>query len=68
MPWLTKNKAINSEIGSSTYSVTRNISIQALPIVALERRVKARINAKATAIPVAADRKFCTARPAIWLR
>ncbi|MNF17577.1 hypothetical protein D3C80_2211550 [compost metagenome] len=68
MPWLTKNSAINREIGSSTYSVTRKISSQALPMVALERRVKARISAKATAMPVAADKKFCTASPAIWLR
>ncbi len=30
--------------------------------------MKPRINATATAIPTAADRKFCTVSPSIWVR
>jgi hypothetical protein len=39
-----------------------------LPIVAKRARAKPRINAIATAIPLAADRKDWTVIPAIWLR
>ena len=43
-------------------------STQKLPIVWAERRVKPRINATSTAMPVAADTKFCTVSPSICVR
>ena len=53
------------QAGSSSHRVTRVISTQKLPTVLLWLRAKPRMKAKATAMPVAADRKFCTAKPAI---
>ena len=46
----------------------RTRSAQKLPIVADERRVKPRMNAASTAMPVAAETKFCTVSPSIWVR
>ena len=46
----------------------RVISTQKLPIVPVSRRAKPRISAKAMAMPVAAERKLCTASAAIWVR
>ena len=43
-------------------------STQKLPIVADLRRTRPRISATATRSPTAADTKFCTASPAIWVR
>jgi len=43
-------------------------SVQALPTVSAVWRAKPRISATATAMPVPADRKFCTVRPSIWVR
>ncbi len=40
-------------------------STQKLPIVALRLLTNPRMSATATAMPTAADAKFCTARPAI---
>ena len=46
----------------------RVMSTQKFPIVRTDFRAKARISAIASAMPVAADRKFCTVSPSIWLR
>ncbi len=43
-------------------------STQKLPTVAALARVKARASGTTMAMPVAADRKFCTVKPAIWLK
>ncbi len=45
----------------------RHISTHALPNCCDPVRTSARIKTNATAIPFAADRKFCTVKPAIWL-
>ena len=50
--------------GSSSRNDPRNRSTQKLPIVPDLRRAKPRTRATATAMPTAADTKFCTARPA----
>ncbi len=50
--------------GSSTRPTPRTRSTQKLPIVAEPRRAKPRTSATATAMPTAAETKFCTARPA----
>ncbi|WP_421594516.1 hypothetical protein [Shinella sp. M27] len=42
-------------------------SSMAMPSVDILDRAIARVSAMASAMPVAADRKFCTVRPAIWL-
>ncbi len=65
MPCQTHTSAPITEIGSSRYSVMRVRSAQKLPIVFVVRRAKPRITATATAMPAAADRKFCTVRPNI---
>ena len=54
--------------GSNRYRVIRPISTQALPMEWQEDCVNALINTKATAIPVVADKKFCTVSPIIWLK
>ena len=54
----------------------RVMSVQKLPTVPVPAPVPVpvpeganpRINANATAMPVAADRKFCTVSPAIWVK
>jgi hypothetical protein len=43
-------------------------STQKLPSRSVDRRAKPRMTAMQTAMPTAADRKFCTAMPAIWLK
>ncbi len=43
-------------------------STQKLPTVAAERRAKPRISATSVAMPAAADTKFCTVSPSIWVR
>ena len=43
-------------------------STQKLPTLRAEARAKPRITATATAMPVAAETKFCTVSPAIWVR
>ena len=49
-------------------SVQRVRSTQKLPIVACWTRAKPRISATARAMPVAAETKFCTVSPAIWVK
>ena len=49
--------------------MTRTRSAQKLPIrPSCPDRASPRASAAATAMPTAADTKFCTARPAIWKR
>ncbi|EXI73855.1 MAG: hypothetical protein AW07_01991 [Candidatus Accumulibacter sp. SK-11] len=48
--------------------VARKMSAHALPMPAAECRAKPRMSAMATAMPVAAETKFCTVRPSIWIR
>ena len=43
-------------------------STQKLPIVSAERREKPRMNAASVAMPAAADTKFWTVSPSIWVR
>ena len=54
--------------GSSTRTTLRVRSTQKFPIVAERRRTRPRISATATASPTAAETKFCTVSPAIWVR
>ena len=68
MPCATSTSASTAEIGSRTNSVIRVRSTQKLPTLRVEARAKPRITATATAMPVAAETKFCTVRPAIWVR
>ena len=57
--------ANTTEIGSRMRTVPRVRSTQKLPSRSVCERRKPRISAIATASPTAADRKFCTVRPAI---
>ena len=65
-PSATRIMATTSESGSRMYSVERVRSAQKLPTPGLCRRVRPRISATRTAMPVAADTKFCTVNPSIW--
>ena len=60
-----QHSASTSESGSSTWSVLRTRSTQKLPIASAARARMPRISATSTAMPLAADTKFCTARPSI---
>ena len=68
IPCQTNTSASTMEIGSSTYNVQRVRSTQKFPSVRAERRLKPRINASASAMPVAAETKLCTVSPAICTR
>ncbi len=58
--------AARTEIGSRIRSAPRTRSTQKLPSsVVLRRANPPRTSATATAMPTAAEAKFCTARPAI---
>jgi len=50
------------------YSTPRTVSTQKLPMVDDWRRVKPRISAISTAMPTAAETKFCTVSPSICVR
>jgi hypothetical protein len=67
-PCDTSASASTNESGSSTYSVERVRSTQKLPIPPDCLRTKPRMNATTTAMPVAAERKFCTLSPSICVR
>jgi hypothetical protein len=60
--------AASAAIGSSTRVTVRVRSTQKLPIVFDRERTSPRTSATATAMPAAADTKFCTASPAICVR
>ena len=57
--------ANSTESGSSTRTQMRTRSTQKLPSRSVRLRAKPRTSATATAIPTAAETKFCTASPAI---
>ena len=67
-PLASSTVASRTDSGRSTNRTPRVRSTQKLPIVSARRRVSPRIRATATARPTPADTKFCTARPAIWVR
>ena len=48
--------------------VGRGKSTQKLPIVSTPRRAIPRASAANTAMPIAAETKFCVVRPTIWLK
>ncbi len=52
--------------GMRMRNVPRMRSTQKLPIVSERRSMKPRTRAMDTAMPTAAETKFCTHRPAIW--
>jgi hypothetical protein len=52
--------------GSSRRTSPRTRSTQKLPRLPNRRAAKPRTRATATAMPTAAETKFCTARPASW--
>ena len=65
-PPATSRIAATNDSGSRMRIVPRVRSTQKLPSAPLRERTNPRIRATATAMPTAAERKFCTARPAIW--
>jgi hypothetical protein len=67
-PRATRTSARTAAIGSSTKRVMRVRSTQKLPTLFADARAKPRITATATAMPVAAETKFCPVSPAIWVR
>jgi hypothetical protein len=64
----TKISAPMTDSGSSSRITARVRSTQKLPSRSVFDRVNPRIIAIATTSPTAADMKFCTARPDIWVR
>jgi hypothetical protein len=67
-PWLSRTTANTMDRGSRIYKVIRVRSTQKLPrLVALRRRMPL-ASAAMTAMPLAAEVKFSTARPSIWVR
>ena len=63
-----KTMAPTTAIGSRIRSTIRVRSTQKLPSWSAALRAKPRTSATATAMPTAAETKFCTARPAICTR
>ena len=63
-PAPTKMIAKTKEIGSRMRTQMRIRSTQKLPSRSVRLRVKPRTRAMATAMPTAAEAKFCTVRPA----
>ena len=68
MPAATKTIAPTTAMGSRMRRTIRIRSTQKLPSWSVCLRAKPRTRATATAMPTAAEAKFCTARPAIWTR
>jgi hypothetical protein len=60
--------ATTKDSGSRIRRVVRVRSTQKLPSVRCPRRAMPRMMAITTAMPAAAETKFCTARPSIWVR
>ena len=56
------------QLVATTESVLRVRSTQKLPMPVVWRRMNPRITAASTAMPVAAETKFCTPRPSICVR
>jgi hypothetical protein len=68
MPAATNTIAPTTATGRSTRRQIRTRSTQKLPRLPVETRANPRTSANETAIPTAAETKFCTARPDIWTR
>ena len=68
LPRATRTTAMISESGIRMYSTPRTMSAQKFPMPFWCERVKPRTRATATAMPVAAETKFCTANPANCVR
>ena len=66
-PWAIRITAAMAAMGRRTRTTIRVRSAQKFPRVFDCLRVRPRMSATATAIPTAADTKFCTASPAIWV-
>ena len=64
-PHATSTIAPITEIGSRMRTVPRTRSAQKLPSSPVRERAKPRTSATATAMPTAAETKFCTARPPV---
>ncbi len=67
-PWLMNTTANTKQIGSRMRVVERIMSTQKLPSVRCRRRMMARVNATATAMPTAAETYWCSTKASIWLR
>src|SRR5450759_1566422 len=67
-PWDIRTTAPARLIGRSTQSVARTRSDQKLPMPFDSTRATPLTNAIAIAMPVAADAKLWTARPALWVK
>ena len=67
-PPATRTMAMTNAIGSRIRTVVRIRSTQKLPSLSVRLRANPRTTAIATAMPTAAETKFCTARPAICTR
>ena len=68
IPQAMKTIANTNASGSRTRSVVRTRSTQKLPIVRFPTRDNPRISATITAMPAAAETKFWTVSPTIWVR
>ena len=66
-PWAIRTTAATTAIGRRTRTTIRVRSTQKFPRVFDCLRTSPRMRATATAMPTAADTKFCTASPAIWV-
>jgi hypothetical protein len=67
-PWETSSRAAMIEMGRRMYNTVLVISCQKFPMVREVCLEKPRIKTIAIHIPVAAERKFCTASPDVWVR
>ena len=68
-PMAISTTATTTDSGSRIRTTVRTRSDQKLPTrPSAAERARPRISATTTAMPTAADRKFCTAKPAIWSR
>ena len=67
-PWLINSNATTKDRGSRILRTVRVRSTQKLPRVWARRRASPRIRAAITHMPTAAETKFCTVSPVIWVR
>ena len=67
-PVASSTIAPSTDSGSSSRYTQRVTSTQKLPSLSVRCRTNPLIIAIAITMPTAADMKFCTASPAIWVR
>ena len=67
-PPASSTRATTKASGSRMRRLVRTRSTQKLPMVRERERTRPRIRATITAMPAAAETKFCTASPSIWVR